>query len=118
MLVRGYVPSCLQAAPTGPGAGGPAIPDNSRQSLLLLRGERAVHGLYDFLLNDASHAMGPSGGAAASTSMAAAAAATAEQPWDLPQLVAPVPFEGGAVSRPLVKASTRSRCTACCMQGN
>lgn len=81
--------------------------DNSRQSLLLMRGPRAVHGLYDFLLNDTGYpGLGKSGSTGvglAPGASAAAAAAAQEDVADLPMLLAPAPFEGGAAWRPTIK---------------
>ncbi|KAG2433563.1 hypothetical protein HYH02_012680 [Chlamydomonas schloesseri] len=89
---------------------GVGVADNSRQSLLLMRGPRAVHGLYDFFLNDTSYpGLGKSGstgiGLAAGASATAAAAAQ-EDVADLPMLLAPAPFEGGSAWRPTVKMLT------------
>ncbi len=85
-----------------------------------MRGERAVHGLYDFLLNDTGYAAGPAAAAAAASSvgfggMAGSGAAgdgsqqQAGQVWDLPQVVAPVPFEGATVWRPALKVCACAR---------
>ncbi|PNH00942.1 Protein downstream neighbor of Son, partial [Tetrabaena socialis] len=104
----------VPAAALVPGSG---VADNSRQSLLLMYGPRAVHGLYDFLLNDTSYGTRPRG--AGSSRLAAGGGGGAgaaggrgsvqeETPFDLPLLLAPVPFEGGAVWRPSIKAFTMS----------
>eukprot|EP00198_Chlamydomonas_reinhardtii_P003812 XP_001693148.1 predicted protein [Chlamydomonas reinhardtii] len=86
---------------------GTGVADNSRQSLLLMRGPRAVHGLYDFLLNDTGYpGLGKSGSTGvglAPGASAAAAAAAQEDVADLPMLLAPAPFEGGAAWRPTIK---------------
>ncbi|KAG2442277.1 hypothetical protein HXX76_002364 [Chlamydomonas incerta] len=89
---------------------GAGVADNSRQSLILARGPRAVHGLYDFLLNDTSYpGLGKSGSTGvglAPGASAAAAAAAQDDVADLPMLLAPVPFEGGVAWRPTIKALT------------
>ncbi|PNW85675.1 hypothetical protein CHLRE_03g197600v5 [Chlamydomonas reinhardtii] len=92
---------------------GTGVADNSRQSLLLMRGPRAVHGLYDFLLNDTGYpGLGKSGSTGvglAPGASAAAAAAAQEDVADLPMLLAPAPFEGGAAWRPTIKALTMAK---------
>ncbi|GIL51713.1 hypothetical protein Vafri_7649 [Volvox africanus] len=86
-------------APTGAQLLGSAVADNSRESLLLLRGPRAVHGLYDFLMNDT--ALPGLGGR-----VNGSGAGPGDELNDLPLLLAPVPFDGGAVCRPTIKALT------------
>ncbi|GIL92476.1 hypothetical protein Vretimale_19347 [Volvox reticuliferus] len=76
-----------------------AVADNSRGSLLLLRGPRGVHGLYDFLMNDTSF---PGLGGRAT----GGGTGPGDELNDLPLLLAPVPFDGGAVWRPTIKALT------------
>ncbi|KAG2498084.1 hypothetical protein HYH03_003842 [Edaphochlamys debaryana] len=90
--------AAMAAAASVPGA---AVADNSRQSLLLFRGARAVHGLYDFCMNELSYpGMGGRG--------SALGGGTGEDLHDLPVLLAPAPFEGGAAWRPAIKAVTMS----------
>ncbi|GLI69247.1 hypothetical protein VaNZ11_013823 [Volvox africanus] len=90
-----------QASPAQTGAQllGSSVADNSRGSLLLLRGPRAVHGLYDFLMNDT--ALPELGGR-----LNGSGAGPGDEFNDLPLLLAPVPFDGGAVCRPTIKALT------------
>ncbi len=77
---------CTQAHPPPPAAG-PAsgVRDNTPQSALLLQGGRAMHGLFDVLLNETGF----------QPSM--------DEPCDLPTLLAPVPFDGATMYRPLLK---------------
>lgn len=82
--------------------------DNSRESLLLSRGPRAVHGLYDFLMNEISYP-----GLGGRT--AGRGGGLADELSDLPLLLAPVPFDGGAVWRPTIKVGLDVANTRVCL---
>eukprot|EP00798_Chlamydomonas_sp_ICE-L_P014468 gene14468-20487_t len=76
----------MQAAPsTNPIQGPPPVRDNTPQSVLLLQGGRAVHTLFDMILNDTNFEQ------------------TTNEPTDLPTLLAPVPFEGASQYKPLLR---------------
>lgn len=66
------------------------VRDHSPQSLLLFTGSRAVHMLFDWLLSE--------------TSFQAQSIGEAAQ--DVPMILAPLPFEGATLRKPLVKVST------------
>ncbi|KAJ9527145.1 hypothetical protein QJQ45_025381 [Haematococcus lacustris] len=67
-----------------------AVKDGKPQSLLLFKGAAAVHGLFDWLIQDAGFV----------------AQSVADLAADLPLLLAPVPFEGATLHQPAVKSMT------------